>query len=160
MNSGKKKGAASAAKNAAPELNYTTYYTANGHNIAYARAAVSIVKSPYSGEYEIAVKPFYDKNGAFADLYSYEDDIKYSHFLTVVRDCELSGKEIPAEIDSFIREMMKKKREQNDLANGYLRARTGDSTIEVDFPLNRWREGLVYDPKVRELLEEFKKTHK
>ena len=48
-----------------------------GIDVKYGKASVGIVKSPFSGEYELAVKPYYrNRYGDWVELYSFEDDIQ------------------------------------------------------------------------------------
>lgn len=143
----------------APEVFYTFSYKDKEKSIKFGQASITVMKSPYSKEYELAVKPSYLENGELTDIYSYKDDLLYAHCLKVIRDCELGGKEIPPEIDRYARTIFEKRKSVNELIKKRITEATGDINAATDFPMNKWRDDLLYEPKLRQMLEDYKKTH-
>ena len=135
-------------------------YTDKGKDIKYGRASVGIVKSPYSGEYELAVKPYYkNRYGEWVQLYSFEDDIQYNECMKVISDCEFSGKPIPADVENFVKEMIAKKSYARKQANATVEASLGEKGIETGYAMNKWRDDLVASADAQKLLEDYKQTH-
>ncbi len=135
-------------------------YTDKGKDVKYGRASVGIVKSPYTGEFELAVKPYYkNRYGEWVQLYSFEDDLQYNECMRIISDCEFSGKPIPTDVEAFVKEMIGKKNYARKQANATVESATGERNIETGYAMNKWRDDLVSSADAQKLLEDYKESH-
>ena len=135
-------------------------YTEKGANVKYGKTSVGIVKSPYSGEYELAVKPYYrNKFGDWVELYSFEDDIQYAECMKIISDCEFSGKQVPKDVETFVQSMIAKKNYARKQANATVEEETGIKGVETGYSLNKWRDDVIATPEAQKMLETYKAKH-
>ncbi len=131
-----------------------------GIDVKYGKASVGIVKSPFSGEYELAVKPYYkNRYGDWVELYSFEDDIQYSECMRIISDCEFSGKPVPKDVEAFVQTMIGKKNYARQQANNYVQEQSGAKDIETGYAMNKWRDDLISSPDAQKMLETYKAKH-
>lgn len=135
-------------------------YTDEGVNVKYGKASVGIVKSPYTGEYELAVKPYY-KNmlGDWVEVYSFEDDIQYRECMRIMSECEFAKKPIPEDVINFARDILTKKDFARQQANAFVESQSGLKGVETGYTMNSWREDLVSSPDAVKMLEDYKAKH-
>ena len=141
-------------------LNLGVSYVDNGVNIKYAKCSVGIVKNPYTGQYELAVKPYY-KNmfGEWVEVYSFEDDIQYRECMKIMSECEFSKKEIPEDVISFSKDILTKKDYARQQANIFVESQTNLKNVETGYTTNYWREDIVLNPMTIKMLKDYKEQH-
>jgi len=139
-----------------------TNYTDMGKQIKFGRAGVAVVLNPYTGKYELSVKPYYkDENNEWVELYSFEDDMKYCHYMGIISECEYEGKTIPEEVEKYVRELISKKNFAREQANAFVESHFGSSKkIETGYAMNKWRDLILEDDDVKKLLEDYLKNKK
>jgi|GEM_PF-3164716 len=135
-------------------------YTEGGANVKYGKASVGIVKSPYTGEYELAVKPYYKNTfGEWVELYSFEEDIQYKECMRIISECQFSKKPIPSDVESFVQGMISKKDFARQQANEFVESQSGLTDVETGYTMNKWRDDLISSPAATKLLTEYKAKH-
>ena len=136
-------------------------YTDKGKDIKYGRATVVVILNPFTGQYCLAVKPYYrNKFDEWVELYSYEDDARYNHYMSIIADCEFSGKPIPPEIEDFVKGLIAKKNYARKQANAFVEEKTGEKGIETGYAMNKWRDDIIAGPDARKLLDDYLKSIK
>ena len=142
-------------------LRMVTSYTDKGKDIKYGKATIAVILNPFTGEYDLGVKPYYtNKFGEWVELYSYEDDAKYNHYMGIIADCEFQGKPIPAEVERFVKELIAKKSYARKQANALVETTLGVKDIETGYAMNKWREDLISSADARKLLDDYLKSIK
>ena len=141
-------------------LNLGVTYVDNGVSIKYGKTSVGIVKNPYTGEYELAVKPFY-KNmlGEWVEVYSFEDDIQYRECMKIMSECELSKKEVPEDVINFAKDLIAKKDYARQQANSFVESQTNLKDVETGYTMNIWRENILSNPLTVKKLKDCKEQH-
>ena len=134
-------------------------YNYHGQRVEYAKVDLAVVNNPYTGQLDIAVKPYFtDDFGAYVPLYSFEEDIKYKQFCDIATQCRLNGKPIPQDIDEYVRKMMKLKEMARKQVYAYVKTKLSGPCDDASTEYTRyeWREDIVNSPEAQALLKEYK----
>ena len=131
--------------------------------VSYAKVSIAVVNNPYTGQLDIAVKPYFPNDfSELVPVYSYEEDIQCQEGFRIAMQCKTDGKPIPDDVDKFMRNMMARKEMARLQADAYVAERLSIPSDKVGTAYTRsvWREDVVTSKEAQELLaaylEEFK----
>lgn len=132
-----------------------------GKSIKFGRSTIAVILNPFTGNYTLAIKPYYiNEFGECVELYSYEDDARYNHYMSIIADCEEEGGPIPVEIESFVKELINKKNYARKQANAFVEEKLGVKGIETGYAMNKWRDSVIESSDAKKLLDDYLKSVK
>ena len=132
-------------------------------DVLYAKTSIAVVNNPYTGQLDIAVKPYFPNEFInLVPVYSYEEDIQCQEGFRIAMQCQTEGKPIPDDLDKFMRNMMARKEAARKQADAYVAERLSLPCDKVSTGYTRsvWREDVVDSKVAQEMFEDYKKQAK